>query len=158
MIYKKKNIRNSNTLSGTITENIILEAGPAQIITNTVFGDGGKINNNNNKLGFGFAADRYLYTPCGTCDLDNVFDAIFFDYSTLNCYINFYGEDSISGKFNTCTITVIDSNNNNYILGNKLQNSLFSDNGDIIFQISQDLWNKMHSLIGKSCTITIEYT
>lgn len=60
MIYKK-NIRNSNTLSGTITENIILEAGPAQIITNTVFGDGGKIANNN-KLGFGFAADRYAYT------------------------------------------------------------------------------------------------
>ena len=87
-----------------------------------------------------------------------MFDAIFFDYSSLNCYINFYGEVSVSGKFNTCTITVIDSNNNNYILGNKLQNSLFSDNGDIIFQISQDLWNKMHSLIGKSCRIIVEYT
>lgn len=156
MIYKK-NIRNSNTLSGTITENIILEAGPAQIITNTVFGDGGKITNNNRRLGFGFAADRYTYTPCGTCDLDNVFDAIFFEYSSLNCYINFYGPGSISGKFNTCTITVVDSNNN-YIIGNNLQNSLFSDSGDIIFQISQDLWNKMHSLIGKSCRIIVEYT
>lgn len=116
--------------------------------------------------GVGFNTSKYANPnshtePFGSCSPNYISDGfcVYPKPYTTKSYFFFWGESSVRGLFDYCSIVLEDDNGNTYTVGTNIPNSAFSGAGDISgtntnasFAFTQELYEWVHARLGKHIT------